>query len=172
MFNPTLLKEGQAFSLSNADIDTLCKHNATFELIPCMYPECTVFMSELLAGWIRISEYKERYTRFRFKRRNQASTEKQCFHIESVDFPNYYLIMGFLGWWVRAKFYSGNITDDDATWDIRCLKTDDELGNIFSKYLLVPRNSNLFVCVDRTNRLKGVCDNLDKSKMFIFKRVH
>lgn len=128
-------------------------------------------MSELERKWIRFSGEEEKRTRFRFQRANQLEKGRNFLHIESVDRPTYYLTMGFRGWWIRAKQHHHEVTDDAAFWDIRCLKTNDGQGKILSKYMLSSKNSNNFVCVDRTNRLKGCDDNLDVSKMFMFKKV-
>lgn len=171
LWQPLLFILDQFLTLTPTDIDSLCENGATFQIIPAKYPLYMVFMSELERKWIRISELVERRTKFRFKRAKNSENGREYLHIESVDRPTYYLTMGFCGWWVRAKQHHHEITDDAAFWDIRCLKTTDGQGNILSKYMLSSKNSNDFVCVDRTNRLKGCDDNLDVSKMFMFKRV-
>lgn len=120
---------------------------------------------------MRFSSSQAKYTKFSFEKGEHSEGEKQFFHIRSVDFPNYYMTMGFLGWWVRAKYYESKPTDDKATWDIRCLETCDPNGRVPSKYFLVPRKSKEYVCVDMSGRLKGRCGTLDSPTMFIFKRV-
>ncbi|XP_063436297.1 uncharacterized protein LOC134717734 [Mytilus trossulus] len=148
------------------------KRCAKFEIKTVKYADYKVFMSQLETSWIRISECKEKNTQFKFKRSTKSDKDKQFFHIESVDRPRHYVTMGFLDIWVRAKFYDDVSSEDDATWDIRCLKTVDQKGNSLPKYLLVPKSSQSFLCVDRTNRLRGCSDHLDVSKMFIFSKVN
>lgn len=168
---PNLFLHDQLLTLTHTDVDILCENGAEFQIIPAKYPSSRVFMSTLDSKWIRFSEDEETYTKFRFKRASCSNEEKIFLHIESVNCPKYYLTMGFRGWWVRAKYHDETVNDDAAFWDIRCLKTNDGKGNILLKYMMASKNSNNFVCVDRTNRLKGSNGNLDVSKMFIFERV-
>lgn len=169
-FNPVLFQHDQFLTLTPSNINKLCADGAKFQIIPAKYPLSVVFMSQFDRKWIRFGENEVINTKFRFKR-EFTDGEKQFWHIESVASPGYYLTMGFRGWWLRAKYHHNRITDAAAYWDIRCLKTNDDKGNILFKYMLVPKNSHLFVCVDRTNRLKGCDDNLDESKMFMFKQT-
>ncbi|VDI16326.1 Hypothetical predicted protein [Mytilus galloprovincialis] len=166
MFAASLFIKKGILSLSVADTSHLCDDGAKFKIKPASYPAFTVFMSLLTGGWIRFSDTEEKYTKFKLNRVTNINGGNQFYHIESVDYPKYYLTMGYCGWWVRAKFYEDQPIDDDAIWDIRCLKTDAD-----SLYLLVPKKSEDFMCVDCTRRLKGSCGVLDVSKMFLFEKV-
>lgn len=166
MFAASLFIQRPVLTLSATDQSHLCDGGSKFKIKPASYPSSTVFMSILKEGWIRFSETVEKYTEFCFKRVKNSNGGKQFYYIISVDYPNCYLIMGFCGWWVRAQFYDDQPNDDDAIWDIRCLKTDAD-----SLYLLVPKKSEDFMCVDCTRRLKGSCGVLDVSKMFLFEKV-
>lgn len=168
---PSPFIHDKVLTLNTNDVKHLCEDEHTFNIIPVSHQTKQVFMSTLDYGWIRFGLTGGKYTQFRVKKENNFNKDNQLFHIESVDRPNHYLTMGKLRWWVRAEVYNGPITDDDAFWDIRCLKTEDARGNILSKYMLVPKNSEHFLCVDITERLKGKSDILGRSKMFIFKRV-
>lgn len=164
--SPSLFIQMLILTLSQADTSHLCDDGSKFKIKPARYPASKVFMSILREGWIRFSDSEEKYIEFLFQRANNANGGKQYYHIKSAAYPNYYLTMGFCGWWVRAKCYDDQPTEDAATWDIRCLKTDE-----LSLYMLVPKNSEDFVCVDFTRRLKGSCGNIDDSKMFLFERT-
>lgn len=166
MFAASLFIKKGILSLSVADTNHLCDGGAKFKIKPASYPASTVFMSLLTGGWIRFSDTEEKYTKFKLNRVTNINGGNQFYHIESVDYPKNYLTMGYCGWWVRAKFYEDQPINDDAIWDIRCLKTDAD-----SLYLLVPKKSENFMCVDCTRRLKGSCGVLDVSKMFLFEKV-
>lgn len=157
--------------MTNAESNRLCEPGTKYNIIPARYDECSVFMSSFSEGWMRFSSLTEKYIEFAFEKGEKSEGGKQFFHIRSVKFPHYYIIMGLFGWWVRAKYYKSKPTDDDASWDIRCLEANDPNGSVPSKYFLVPKRSNQFVCVDMTGRLKGDCRILDSSTRFILKKI-